>query len=283
MIAARNGSTATLLGNGKVLVAGGDIALRADQPSTGELYDPSTDTFAPAGAQMTNRYDSAASSLPSGEALFLGGEYGTDAAATAETYDPASGKFSPTKNMTAGRQNPTATLLQNGQVLVTGGYYLIGVALSPYRATAEIYDPKMGSFALTAGQMAVGRAASTATLLQSGKVLVVGGVGDSGELTSTELYDQFNNTFTVSGATTDARYWHTATLLPSGKVLVAGGDLLSSAELYDPTTGQFAPANDMSTMRSRHTATLLPNGRVLILGGSQDGCCTYASSAELYY
>ena len=60
-------------------------------------------------------------------------------------------------------------------------------------------------------------------MLPNGKVLVAGGDGDSGILTSAELYDPATGTWTATGSLTTARSIHTATLLPNGKVLVAGG------------------------------------------------------------
>ena len=64
----------------------------------------------------------------------------------------------------------------------------------------------------------------TATLLANGKVLVAGGVGPSGFLSSAELYDPATGTWTVTGSLSTVRAAHTATLLPSGKVLAAAGD-----------------------------------------------------------
>lgn len=69
-------------------------------------------------------------------------------------------------------------------------------------------------------------------------MLVAGGGGTGGILSSTELYDPATGRWTETGSLVTGRDAHTATLLPSGKVLVAGGlSYLSGAELYDPTTG----------------------------------------------
>jgi hypothetical protein len=286
MTTARDGHTATLLRNGKILLAGGEVGTSANQPSTGEIYDPLTETFKLAGAETDHRFDFAAASLPNGGVLLVGGDYGSTATSTAEVFDAVAGAFTATGAMKAGRQNTTATLLSTGQVLVAGGYYLSRVA-SSYLSTAELYDPQTGLFTLTAGPIIEGRAAHTATLLHYSKndyakVLVVGGAGKSGTLTSTELYDPMTGWFQASGPTTEPRYWHTATLLPNTSVLVAGGET-SSAEIYDANKGQFGPAASMTTARSRHTATLLPNGMVLIAGGTPGGASAALSSAELYW
>src|SRR4051794_33219221 len=63
----------------------------------------------------------------------------------------------------------------------------------------------------------------TATLLPNGKVLVVGGSGNSGVTSGAELYDPALGTWTITASLQTKRYLHSATLLPNGKVLVAGG------------------------------------------------------------
>jgi hypothetical protein len=127
-------------------------------------------------------------------------------------------------------------------------------------------------------------AGHTATLLQNGKVLVVGG-GNS----SSEIYDPATNTFSSSGGISGQRTYHTATLLLNGKVLIAGGSDQSgktsnSAQLYDPATGSYSNTGSLKTAREFHTATLLPTGKVLIAGGrtSSGSSYTYQKSAELY-
>lgn len=119
--------------------------------------------------------------------------------------------------------------------------------------------------------MAYGRSGHTATLLQNGKVLVVG-TGEDGNFPA-EIYDPASGLWSTTGTVTDPlRVQHTATLLPNGKVLVAGGYWTNAmaaetAELYDPATGTFTKTANLITRRASHTATLLPNGKVLVAGG----------------
>jgi hypothetical protein len=115
----------------------------------------------------------------------------------------------------------------------------------------------------------------TATLLPSGKVLIVGGQQGGTILASAELYDPSTGAFTVTGSLATARAQHTATLLPNGTVLIVGGYhfvsgsqvTLASAELYNPSTGTFSATGNANNPHDEHTATLLNDGTVLIAGG----------------
>ena len=130
----------------------------------------------------------------------------------------------------------------------------------------------------------------TATLLPSGKVLVVGGFsgrGSSGAISTTELYDPATGKWTKTGGMTNKRACQTTTLLPNGKVLAVGGiddrtNSLTNAELYDPATGMWTATGALHTGRYFHTATLLPSGKVLVAGGGRSSGSDVLSSAEVY-
>jgi Kelch motif protein/galactose oxidase-like protein len=256
MATAREGHTATLLANGRVLIAGG--ADRVDHAvASAELYDPTTGTFSPTGSMTTARAFQTATRLSDGRVLMTGGDPSPWLApgpyiASAEIYDPATGTFSPTGPMAEGREWHVATLLSDGRVLITGG--VTNASPAPSLASAEIYDPTSGTFSPT-GSMTTPRAYQTSTLLDDGRVLIVGGLangrayGDNPTfLASAEIYDPTTGTFTATGALATMRAAHTASLLPDGRVLIAAGAFdaavttLASAEIYDPTTGTFSPA-----------------------------------------
>ncbi|HWM24340.1 MAG TPA: kelch repeat-containing protein [Chthoniobacterales bacterium] len=129
------------------------------------------------------------------------------------------------------------------------------------------------------GSLAAARVQQTATLLPSGKVLVVGGYGRVGvRLGNAELYDPASGTWAATGGLAVVRANHAATLLPNGKVLVVGGIFDVSTELYDPATGTWAATGSLGAPRSNPTTTLLPNGKVLVAGGNFDDI----SIVELY-
>ncbi|HBA61871.1 MAG TPA: hypothetical protein DCZ92_13875 [Elusimicrobia bacterium] len=260
---ARFAHTATLLPDGKVLVAGGSGAAAL---LTAEVYDPAAGTWSATGPLATARYGHTATLLPNGKVLVVGGYTGASELLSAELYDPAAGTWSATGSLATARSYHTATLLPNGKVLVAGGN--VGTELF----TAELYDPATGIWSVT-GSLATARRDCTATLLPNGKVLVAGGFGGgTPELLTAELYDPSGGTWTATGSLATARGYHTATLLPNGKVLVAGGGTgagkLLTAELYDPAAGTWTATGSLATARGNHAATLLPNGKVLVSAGS---------------
>jgi Galactose oxidase, central domain/Kelch motif len=292
---ARGYHTATLLADGRVLITGGGSAgwpgsitgITGPFLASAELYDPKTGTFSPTGSMATPREVHTATLLADGRVLITGGaDYQAHAVASAELYDPKTGKFSPTGSMTTARAFHTATLLADGRVLVGGGSPAAW-GTTVHLASAEIYDPKTGTFTAT-GSMITERDFDTATLLADGRVLVAGGSGLTQEdLASAEIYDPKTRTFTATGSMTDGREYQTATLLADGRVLVVGGGsdyttrmFLASAEVYDPTTGTFIATGSLATARTYQAATMLADGRVLLTGGY--GAVAPLASAEIY-
>jgi hypothetical protein len=277
----RDSHTATLLPNGKVLIAGGETdGTGTSTTQSAEVYDPAQATSQPTGSMISPREGHTATLLRDGTVLLVGGEMAVSGPlfwqtlGSAELYDPATGTFSSTGNLITPRVFHTATLLNDGTVLITGGFIMGGNT-----ASAEIYDPSTHSFTST-GSMAVARSNGTATLLGNGKVLVVGGA-------TAEIYDPSTRLFSPAGPLNIARTWHTATLLSDGTVLIVGGyPSTPTAEVYNPTLSSFTLSGGMSQARFSHTATLLPDGRVLVTGGanSNDGVhIAILNASEIYH
>lgn len=254
--------TATLLPDGKVLLAGGSGFYIPT--SSAELYDPPTGTFTATGDMTTPRSDHTATLLPDGKVLITGGPL-----ASAELYDPSTGSFMATGSMTVPRNRHIATLLHNGRVLIVGGG-------SPPYQSAELYDPSTGTFTATGDMTEPG--AETATLLPNGKVLITKSVDycyDFAKPSHAELYDPSTGTFARTGDMVDPLQGAQplAILLMNGKVLIAGGDLgdfggSTSAEIYDPAAGVFTGTGKMTADIDKGAATLLPDGGVFISGTS---------------
>jgi hypothetical protein len=224
--------TATALGDGGVLVAGGEIPAVAGA----ERYDPASGRWTRTGDMITARRGHTATRLADGRVLIAGGITCCDAtgeilAGAAEIYDPVDGRFQPTGSLATARGVHAATLLPDGRVLVTGG---IVDRLATTTTTAEIYDPSTGRFG-PAGEMQVGRFLHSAILLTDGRVLVLGGQRASA---ATDVYDPAAGRWSHGPALQPAWAASTATLLSSGKVLVFGGEdaqgfPVSTALLYE--------------------------------------------------
>jgi len=296
MFAAHNQASATLLQNGKILVAGGFG--EGNGTAAAELYDPATGNWRSVQPMSTARFGHTATLLTNGQVLVAGGfnasvQIGTTYLNSVELFDPVSETWSETGSLQTPRSFFTATLLLNGKVLVAGG-----ADAYTNTATAEVYDPAIGTWT-GSGDLNESRAHHTATLLPDGRVMVCGGTANGfsnpGTRSSIELYDPAQGTWTLAGTMSQPRVGHTATLLPNGKVLLAGGITngppqtpLFSVETFDPLTGASTPAASMHSPRVYHTATLLPNGTVLVAGGITDHSGNLGSngsatnSAEIY-
>ena len=240
-----------LLANGKVLIAGGVDSFGVGL-DTVELYDPTTNTFAPAASlpmMNSHRDGPTGTSLPNGKALIAGGferpfGFTSIVSDTIDLYDPVTNSFAPaasTPTMNSPRTNAAAALLSNGTVLIAGG-----TAPGPERSSAfggvvlasvDVYNSATNSFAPPAATPTMNEprcCGLTATLLQNGKVLITQGAADN----TVDLYDPTTNTFAPAALLpkmNQTRVQATATLLPNGKVLIAGGGLLlNTIELYTP-------------------------------------------------
>ena len=275
MNAKRAAHTATLLPNGKVLIAGG-MTDSGSGLASAEIFDPTTNIFTAIDNMTVARAGHTATLLRSGKVLIAGG-YNGDYLDSAELFDPATGKFTSAPKMVTKRSGHVATLLNSGKILLAGG---TGVGWT-FLSDAELYDPTTNTFTAT-GSMTTARESHTATLLKDGRILIAGGHKDRRPnitiYRSTEIYNPASGTFTVAGNLTIKRHKHDATRLADGRVLIVGGSderdgegAYRTAEIFDPASGSFtAVMGQMSAARYKlqGTAILLQSGKVLIAGGS---------------
>ena len=234
----RDQHTATLLQDGRVLVAGGWGT--ATLMNTAELYHPNSSTigvWTQTGSMKEARITHTATLLSNGKVLVAGGFDHRSYLNTVELYDPHTSTWTQAGTMNTARGDHTATLLSNGKILVTGGY-----GNSPRVSnTAELYDPDSDTWTQI-GMMNSHRTQHTATPLPDGRVLVAGGLNNSTEVLKTaELYDPSNGLWTSTESMHEARLQHAAVLRQDGKVFIVGGlgdvsgaNILATAEVYTP-------------------------------------------------
>jgi hypothetical protein len=274
--------TATLLLNGKVLIAG---VFQGDDTNPSQLYDPSTGAFTATG-ETDGRLISTATLLPDGRVLMVEltpGNPAIDFARYAQVYDPSTGAFTATGDLVARTYGTVgrAPLLQDGRVFIAG------------YPTAQLYDPVSGTFAATGPYAAPAPGVmGSATLLADGRVLLTGAVNicflaqcrEPGTAW-TELFDPKTGDYSLATGMKGWNNVYTATLLPSGKVLFVGNDTYNgippSAEVFDPSDGTFTAIRSPSASHQYGATTLLPDGTALITGGLAPGGDALAIS-ELY-
>src|SRR5712692_10026672 len=279
MAEARDGASAVLLLDGRILVTGGNSA--SGPLATAEIL--STDgSFSSASPMIVARSKHISVVLHDGRVLVAGGiTSGGGRTNAAEIYDPIANSWSSVSSgMTEARSGPTGSLLSDGRVLIAGGASSASASL-----TVEVFDPRANSFGF-AGVMSTPRKDHAAASLADGRVLIIGGSNGSSALASTEIYDPKSKSISQGPSLASPRAGASATSLLDGRVLVAGGNDgskdLASAEVYDPAAGSWAStASNLATPRRNHLAFRLPNNNgVLIVGGTS--ATNALSSAELF-
>ncbi|RKG81635.1 kelch-like protein [Corallococcus sp. CA049B] len=303
----RWGHTATLLQDGRVLIAGGSAQKRSFYLETTELFHPATNTWSAGAPMNARRLFHSATLLLDGKVLVVGGEglEGVEGfSAGAELYDPATNTWTRTGSMAQGRSRHLAARLLDGKVLVAGGEDINGSLTS-----AEVYDPNTGTWS-PVGAMAEPHF-STASLLPTGKVLAPGVAAaelyDPATRTwspapaplaplggqqpvvlrdgkalitagrTAQLYDPFLNTWSLTGAPLEP-IGGPAVRLVDGRVLVVGPEV---AELYEPGSGTWSMAPAPAISRLGYTVTALADGRALI-AGTPPNTEEESESAEVY-
>jgi hypothetical protein len=293
LIQARAGHMATLLADGRVLIAGGmgyfkwptdPNAVIQEQPvKWGEIYNPATGQFEalppppdhplyPAGSMRSAHGSTGqAATLFNGQVLMVGGPSGVQTYWPFDLFDPTTNLFDLTDIVTGNianqevfqtREGGAVVALDDGRALLTGGgrtysvneTYPCGIS-SCVLNEARIFDPQSPSALSTVTGMTQARTGHTMTKLPNGKILIIGG----------------SDHFTIAS---------TSIFLPNPT---------ATAEIYDPATGTFTPTGAMKWARSDHAAILLPTGQVMVAGGylsaTWDGTGTiwsYPTETELY-
>lgn len=207
-----------LLNNGKVLIVGGE---RLDQSGivASEIYDPIAKSFSTSGNLDRSRRSFGLVKKSDGTPFVIGG-YITQSnlvIAYTETYNTGTGLFSTEAQMNSYRRFFGVNLLGNNKILINGGSGSISYDSN------ELYDPVGDSFAALNSKLTVARSIHTSTLLNDGRVIVVGGHQYETVWPKTDIFNPTTNTNIQGPDLHVPRYGHTANILPNGQVLIVGG------------------------------------------------------------
>ncbi|MFL5353056.1 kelch repeat-containing protein [Archangium sp.] len=280
----RAGHTATLLEDGRVLLAGGyqlDLNGNTSTLSTAELFDPVTSTLEQAPGLGSPRAFHTATRLPGGKVLLAGGEVksveGTLPVHDARVLDVAQGTYTGVELMAA-RTRHAAAVDSGGHVLLVGGVGEGGSVLMQtegYDATTgQVFPVRTPLPRLGMGVMAV----------QGGQRIAVVGGSDGVALRPEVLFFAYEGgTFVPVGEGARLREpRRDAALVPYGgteRLLYVGGHdspglgddahLLASSEVVSPGAAEPVTAGPQIFARSEPCAVALPDGRVMALGGRQ--------------
>jgi len=274
MADARAYHTATLLLNGRVLVAGGLTSLDdsgfGSVTGSAEIYTPATNTWRAAAPMIHARTFHTAVLLKSGRVLVIGGIDGSRNTVPPEIYTPWTNSWAPAAPPIHPRSGVTATLLFNGKVFVFGADDQCG--------TPEIYTPWTDSWVEGASIDPNGVApcaGQTAVRLLNGRVLIHGGTDSQGVgfTPSFEYRPSSNTWFYPIAGSPFVHLNHAMTLLSTGRVLLAGGTCRlctggdKGAWLYSALTSSWTPTGQMTFGRESHVLASLSGGRALVAGG----------------
>jgi len=295
-------------GGAVVSDANNDLIFAGGSGTQAQRYDVDLEEFSSAGTTFSTGLTAQSTILNDGRILFTGGfdatGFPTDAAAI---YDPVSTAVTPL-TMGSKRVAHRATLLNDGRVWITGGISTISVdiltilndpiqglaAFSGLLSTSEFFNPLTDSF--SAGPaLPETRGLHSATLMNDGKVLIVGGMSTVPILNlatmsdTARLYDPVANTFGLPITYPGARLLHTAMLQTDGSVLIAGGlelhgliEFLTTGNIFALTIGSlsdvlryeggffgsgFNTVGTLSESRAAAGMAYTTGGDILIAGG----------------
>jgi hypothetical protein len=219
-----------------------------------------------AAAMPFARARHAAVTMNDGRVLIVGGVDESDLVSRSMyIFDPSSETFSPFGSLVAGRIGFVAVALPDGNVLVLGG--------GSGDPGSVLIDAHTGALSQTANSPHSVRVFATGTLLNNGKVLIVGGLNDTTPDPTAEMYDPVTRTFSLLSASLAVpRYSHTALVTKDDRVFIYGGasgdGQPAPPESFDPMAGTFTKLNAAeSNARANHSAVATRDGAIWIAGG----------------
>ena len=284
LLSPRYGHKATLLDDGRVLVAGGftgfanNNAIVPEALPVVQTYDFTTATWGLVGpfdglSEVGPGLYASTVKMADGRVLGIGVIEEVDhITGSRVVLEQGGDSWTQLPPNPLARGLPEMVALDDGRVLVTGGFSARGQSYE-IGAVVEVYDPATGQWQ-QAPSMNETHEYQAVVLLGDGRVLAAGGRALNFDASSrAEIYDPEANEWALTGSMHVAQSFPIAVVLSDGRVLVTGvSDLNSDApeatsEVYDPAAGTWSPTGTMNHARIFHTMTLLPDGRVLAVGG----------------
>jgi len=269
MTVGRWGHSATVLTDGRVLVAGGFTA--QGPASSVELYDPTTNSWSAGPKLAAGRYQHAAVALVAPLRVLVVGGFAATAGATlgsAELLDVGQQIWQTAGALIQGRADHSATVLTDGRVLVAGG-----AAQANKLGSTELFDPQTLSW--TPGPvLSATRRGHAAARLMDGSVLIAGG-----ESAAVDLFTAAPDRVLALPGLGEARTGLTLSAVAGNKAVLVGGlgssgaaTPFSAVLVFDGASRTWDTTDStINTPRSGHLATLLATGRILISGGRDQG------------
>ena len=278
MLDPTSGAGAALLGDGTVLVAGGNSA--SPGLAVNERFDPVAGSWSAVAGMNHQRSGLVLVPLHDGSALAVGGD-DNGVFPIAERYDPSADAWTVTEPPSGGGRGdyPAVVVLPDGRVVsIGGGHYDIA------DNDTSIYDPATNQWTTPVDYPYFVRG-NAATVLADGRVLSAGGSASLGDLGEKQLDDVFvfdvaTSTWLPVARLPAPRVGAVAVTLPDGRVLLAGGNPDPSALLYDVGADRWTAAGLLPAGADPSALVLLPDGRVLAVGGVDPG--TGTTSAALF-
>lgn len=188
----RHSHSATLLPNGKVLIAGGRGGTFPDSGAEAylaeaEVFDESNGWTSVSPMSEARSHHQAAL-VPEGSAIVIGGSSNSGVLSSVEIYSVATNQWSSSASMDSQRISATASTLGNGCVLIAGGGGSVGATLS----TVEILDPATLLWS-SPPPMFAARKGHAASILEDGRLLISGGRAANETIPEAELLSLSGN------------------------------------------------------------------------------------------
>ena len=265
----RSRHTATLLKDGRVLIAGGQSD--AGCLDTAELWDPRSERFRPTRPLSEAHCAHTAALLADGRVLVVGGE----SSRSIEVFDPAAETWRVLGAMQTGRTRASVFPLADGRVLIFGGEE---TADAP--SVAELWEPS-GGRSVGTHTLSSERKDHAGVQLADGRILIAGASGDAGTTSAgmyAEVWDAATGAWMQLTSMRSPRAGLTLTRLRDGRVVAVGGSDEPFAEVFDPGTEAWRPTRPARSGRHGHTTTLLRDGTLLVVGGYAKMPVTAAAS-----